>query len=102
MSALNDESQSPTPEEVAALELVDAALVVEGLNSPQDERALTDLLTKAEGIHDFSFANGKVLVEYDPVRINQRRLAAAIEQAGYCVGEVETSIASPIGDALHD
>ncbi len=94
--------ESPTPDSGAALELVDAEIAVEGVCSPKDEQVLTTLFGQLEGIHDFSFSAGKVLLEYDPVRINKRRISAAIQQAGYGVGEVEASIASPIVDALHD
>ena len=66
-----------------------------------DEQALGSALSGLDGIQHLSIAGGKIVVEYDPVRITKAELGDVIARAGYRVGDVESGPASAISEALH-
>jgi hypothetical protein len=93
-------SDQPVPD-TTPHDYIDAEITVAGLETPADEQALSSVLSGLDGIKNLRISDGKVAVEYDPVRINKHRLGEAIKGAGFRVREVESGLASPISDALH-
>ena len=83
-------------------DFVDAEFSVAGLETPSAEKALESVLSGLDGIENLRISAGKVVVEYDPVRITKARISEAINGAGFRVAEVESGLASPIADALHE
>jgi hypothetical protein len=59
-------------------------------------------LSGLDGIVNLRISSGNVAVEYDPVRITKAQLSEAINRAGFRVTELESGLASPISDALHE
>jgi copper chaperone CopZ len=92
-------SDAPTPDPVPH-DFIDAEFSVAGLNGPADEQTLSAALNALDGIESRSISGGKVAIEYDPVQITKAQLTAAITNAGFRVGDVESGPASSIGDAL--
>ena len=83
-------------------EYVDAAISVAGLETPAHEQALHDALSQFDGIRKLTISQGNIAVEYDPLRVTKARISEAIRAAGFQVNEVESGLASPITDALHE
>lgn len=83
-------------------EYVDAEISVAGLETPADEQALNAALNELDGIENLRISPGKVAVEYDPLLITKIKIGEAISKAGFRVVEVESGLASPISDALHE
>ena len=95
----------PDPDSDAASsvphDFIDAEISVEGLVTAGDEQALTAALNGLPGIRDFSISHGKIAMEYEPVRVTHIEIGEAIARAGFRIGKLETTSASPVGDALH-
>lgn len=83
-------------------EFVDAEISVAGLETPADEQTLNAALNELDGIENLRISPGKVAVEYDPLLITKIKIGEVISKAGFRVVEVESGLASPISDALHD
>jgi copper chaperone CopZ len=94
-------SDAPAPNPVPH-DFVDAEFSVAGMKTPADEQALSSALGGLDGIENLRISPGKVAVEYDPLLITKVKLCEAINGAGYRVAEVESGLASPISDALHE
>ena len=94
-------TDAPVPDSLPH-DFIDAEISVAGLETPADEQMLTSALSGLDGIDNLRISTGKVAVEYDPVRITKARLSEAITAVGFRVVEVESGLASPISDALHD
>ena len=92
---------APVPDPVPH-EFIDAEISVEGLETPADEQALNAALSGLDGIENLRISRGMVVVEYDPLRITKVKLGEAISRAGFRVTDVESGLASPISDALHE
>jgi len=94
-------SDVPAPSPVPH-DYIDAEFSVPGLKTPADEQKLNSILSGLDGIENLRISSGKVAVEYDPLRITKAQLSEAIGNAGFPVEEVESGLASPISDALHE
>jgi copper chaperone CopZ len=90
-----------SPPDSTPHELIDAEMVVDGIKTPADEKALSTALSSLAGIRDLTIAEGKVSVEYDPVEVSKARLTEVITRSGYRVVDVESAPASALSDALH-
>lgn len=53
-----------------------------------------------DGIRASGVSGGKLFVTYEPVTVTLAEILDAIRSAGFQVGEVESSSASPVADAL--
>jgi hypothetical protein len=52
-------------------EFIDAEIAVSGLETPADDQALGSALSGLDDLQRLSIAGGKIVVEYDPVRITK-------------------------------
>jgi copper chaperone CopZ len=93
------DTPSPAP---APHDFVDAEFSIAGMKTPSDEQALSSALSGLDGIVNLRISSGLVAVEYDPLLVTKVKLCEAITGAGYRVEEVESGLASPISDALHE
>jgi len=96
MASPDKRAPEPVPHD-----FIDAEISITGLKGPADEQALSSTLSGLDGIQKLSISEGKVAVEYDPVRITKAELSEAISRAGFRVAGVESGSASSITDALH-
>ena len=83
-------------------DFIDAEISVAGLETPADEQALSSALSGLDGVEKLRISRGKVAVEYDPLRVTKAKLGEAVRGAGFRVVGVESGLASPISDALHE
>ncbi|HZJ15532.1 MAG TPA: heavy-metal-associated domain-containing protein [Chthoniobacteraceae bacterium] len=83
-------------------EFIDAEFSVAGLETPADEQTISSALSGLDGIQSLKISRGKVVVEYDPIRITKAQLSEVIIRAGFRIAEVESGPASAIADALHN
>ncbi len=83
-------------------EYIDAEFAIEGLASPVDEQKLLQAFAGREGIRSMTISGAKLTVEYEPVFIHKTQIVAAIQAAGFRVGDVESAPASPIVDAIFE
>jgi hypothetical protein len=81
---------------------IDADFTIEGLASPVDEQKLLQAFTGREGIRSLTLSGSKLMVEYEPVYIHKTQIVAAIQAAGFRVGDVESAPASPIVEAIFE
>ena len=89
------------PEDSTPHEFIDAEIVVDGIETPADETALSTALSGLAGIRNLTIAGGKVSVEYDPIEVTKARLTEVITRSGYRIVDVESAPASALSDALH-
>jgi copper chaperone CopZ len=87
-------------EESGLHEYIDTELVIEDLKTPTQEKALYDTLEKLKGVHNVTIKNEKVSVRYEPVRVTEEAIVAAIEGAGFRIADQHSAPASPMTDAL--
>ena len=87
-------------EESALHEYIDAEILIEDLKTPTREKTLSDILEKLRGVHNVTIKNEKVSVQYEPVRVTQKAIIAAIQGAGFRIAEEHSAPASPRIDAL--
>jgi hypothetical protein len=83
-------------------EFIDVELEVEGLRSPTDEQKLTGALNGLDGIRSVALLNGKLTIEYEPVRVTEAELVEILARAGFRARQVESGAASAIGDAVRN
>ena len=102
-SALADESLFSMAEpagESALNEYIDAEILIEDLKAPTQEKTLYDTLEKLKGVHNVTIKNEKVSVQYEPVRVTEKAIIAAIQGAGFRIAEEHSAPTSPMIDAL--
>jgi hypothetical protein len=87
-----------TAEESALHEYIDAEILIEDLRTPTQEKTLSDTLEKLKGVHKLSIK--KVSVQYEPVRITEKTIIAAIQGAGFRIADEHSAPTSPMIDAL--
>lgn len=87
-------------EESALHEYIDAEILIEDLKTPTREKTLSDILEKLRGVHNVTIKNEKVSVQYEPVRVTQKAIIAAIQGAGFRIADEHCAPASPMIDAL--
>jgi copper chaperone CopZ len=87
-------------EEPGLHEYIDTEIVIEDLKAPTQEKTLYDTLEKLTGVHNVTIKNEKVSVRYEPVRVTEKAIAAAIQGAGFRIADEHSTLASPIIDAL--
>ena len=95
-----DEKPVNPLDEAGLREYVDVEFTVEGLKSPAEEKALSDVLEKLSGVDKFSIRRGNMIVHYDPVFLSRKQLEEAIQGAGFRVSEGSAAVSSPLTDAL--
>ena len=81
-------------------EYIDAEILIEDLKTPTQEKTLSDTLEKLEGVHNVTIRNEKVSVQYEPVRVTEKAIIAAIQGAGFGIADAHSAPASPMIDAL--
>jgi hypothetical protein len=86
--------------ESALHEYIDAEIVIEDLKTPTQEKTLHDTLEKLKGVHNVTIKNAKVSIHYEPVRIPEKAIIAAIQGAGFRIANEHSAPASPMIDAL--
>lgn len=66
---------------------------VQGMHCEGCERAVRASLTQLDGVRDAKAAHqaGRVRVSFDPERVDEQRLRAQIEEAGYTPSEEAAS-----------
>ena len=85
----------------SAQELMDAEIEIGGLKVAADEKTLSEALAKLPGIRSFNLSDGVLAIEYDPVQVVMAKIKETIVRAGFQATDIASSLASPIGDALH-
>ncbi|PYJ88421.1 MAG: hypothetical protein DME70_04080, partial [Verrucomicrobia bacterium] len=95
-----DEKPVNPLDEAGLREYVDAEFTVGGLNSPAEEKALSDVLEKLSGLDKFSIRRGNLMVHYDPVFLSRKQLEEAIQGAGFRTSKGRAAASSPLTDAL--
>ena len=81
-------------------EYIDAEILIEDLKTPTQEKTLYDTLEKLKGVHNVTIKNEKVSVQYEPVRVTEKAIIAAIQGAGFRIAEEHSAPTSPMIDAL--
>ena len=94
------ENPPPDPGEATLHEYVDADIAVRGLAGATDEQKIIAALESLPGVQRLGLIHGRVEITYEPVRITQAELTAAIQRAGYEVAGVHAAAASPVADAF--
>ena len=87
-------------EESALHEYIDTEIVIDDLTTPTQEKTLYDTLEKLKGVHNVTIKNEKVSVQYEPVRVTEKAIIAAIQGAGFRIADEHSVPASPMIDAL--
>ena len=93
-------SMAETAEESALHEYIDAEILIEDLRTPTQEKTFSDTLEKLKGVHKLSIKNEKVSVQYEPVRVTEKTIIAAIQGAGFRIADEHSAPTSPMIDAL--
>ena len=93
-------SMAEPAKESGLQEYIDAEIVIEGLKTPTQEKTLCDTLEKLKGVHNVTIKNEKVSVQYEPVRVTEKTIIAAIRDAGFRIADEHSAPASPMVDAL--
>lgn len=86
--------------ESALHEYIDAEILIEDLKTPTQEKTLHDTLEKLKGVHNVAIKSGKVSVQYEPVRVTEKAIIAAIQGAGFRIADEHSAPASPMIDAM--
>ncbi len=81
-------------------ELIDAHFALESLESPTQENAVLDAIAKVPGVRNATLAQGKLLLQYDPIETTQEKIRSAIEGAGFQIEELQVTTSSAMTDAL--
>ena len=92
-------SMAEPAKESGLQEYIDAEIVIEGLKTPTQEKTLCDTLEKLKGVHNVTIKNEKVSVQYEPVRLTEKAIVAAIH-AGFRITDQHSAPSSPMIDAL--
>lgn len=87
-----DANQPPADE---AEELVQATFEVAEHCTPGTEAEVMHVVQAREGVRTVDLTDGKLKVIYDPLRVTEKELEAAIRSAGHRVEEIETKRDSP-------
>jgi hypothetical protein len=95
-----DEKSTDPPNEAGLHEYVDAEFSVAGLESPNREKGLRDVLTKLPGLESVSIAHGRVMAHYEPVLLSRKQLEESIQRAGFQISETHATASSPVTDAF--
>ena len=93
-------SMAEPAKESGLQEYIDAEIVIEGLKTPTQEKTLCDTLEKLKGVHNVTIKNEKVSVQYEPVRLTEKAIIAAIQDAGFRITDQHSAPSSPMIDAL--
>jgi hypothetical protein len=87
-----DANQPPLEE---AGELMQVLFDVAEHCTPGTEAEVVHAIAEKEGVRTIDRSDGKLKVIYDPLRVTEKELEAAIRAAGHQVEEIETRRDSP-------
>ena len=81
-------------------EYIDAEMTVAGLETPAQQTTLRELLSKMQGVQSVSIFGGKLAINYEPVFVSEKQLAAAVRGAGFQVSDEHLTPSSAMTDAF--
>src|SRR3954451_9552416 len=95
-----EEKPTDSSNEAGLHEYVDAEFTVIGLQSPNKEKALQDILNTLRGLESVNISNGKVMAHYEPVRLSRKQIEQTIKDAGFQISEKKAAASSPLTETF--
>lgn len=99
---MSDSEESSSENEESLHEYVDVAFTLEEALNPTQEQTLHATLDQLAGVKSASLIQKTATVHYDPTETAQKKIAQAIEGAGFRIADALVTPASAMTDALRE